>query len=147
MVLIDSGTMHNFVSAALVQAVQATTINVEPMCVILGKEFKVLSAKLAKLSISFASGAAQTVWCYVVPELSAPVILRIYWLTQLNPKNNWVEKMIEWTLTNINVFLEACFLYRMCASIGSLNLIVAQQVNNLVHIAKKKKCACMYPTV
>ena len=39
MVLIDSGTMHNFVSAVLAQAVQATTINAEPMCVTLGNKF------------------------------------------------------------------------------------------------------------
>ena len=51
MVLISSGATHNFVSAALVQA---TTINVEPMCVTLGNEFEVLSTKLAKLSIFFA---------------------------------------------------------------------------------------------
>ena len=61
MVLIDSGAVHNFVSAALAQAVQPTTINVEPMCVTLGNEFKVLNVKLAKLSISFASGTAQTI--------------------------------------------------------------------------------------
>ena len=33
MVLIDSGAIHNFVIAAVVQAVQATTINVELLCV------------------------------------------------------------------------------------------------------------------
>ena len=91
MVLIDSGAMHNFVSAALVQAVQALTINVEPMCVTLGNKFKVLSAKLASLSIFFASGSAQTVWCCVVAKLSALVILGMDWLTQLNPKINWAE--------------------------------------------------------
>ena len=105
--------MHNFVSAALVQAVQATTINIEPICVTLGNKFKVLSTKLAKLSISFTSGAAQMVWCYVVPELSALVILGMDWLTQLNPKINWSEKMIEWTSNNTNVFLEACSLSKM----------------------------------
>ena len=88
MVLIDSGIMYNFVSAALEQAVQATAINIEPMCKTLGNKFKVLSTKLAKLSISFASGAAQTVWFHIVPELSAPVILGMDWLTQLNPKIN-----------------------------------------------------------
>ena len=93
--MIDSGAVHNFVSAAFAQAAQATTINVEPMCVILGNKFKVLSAKLAKLSISFASGAAQMVWCYVVPELSAPVIFGMDWLTQLNPKINWAEKQLN----------------------------------------------------
>ena len=67
MVLIDSGTMHNFVSAVLAQEMQATTINAEPMCVTLGNKSKVQSTKLAKLRISFASGAAQTVWCYIVP--------------------------------------------------------------------------------
>ena len=45
------------------------------MCVTLGKKFKGLSRKLANLSISFASGAAQKVWCHVVPEISALVIL------------------------------------------------------------------------
>ena len=63
--------MHNFVSAILVQAVKATNINEEQICVTLGNKFKVLSIKLAKLSILFAFGAAQTVWCYAVPELSA----------------------------------------------------------------------------
>ena len=66
MVLINSGAMHNFMSAALTQAVQATTINIEPICVILGNKFKVLSPKLAKLNISFASGGAQMVWCHIV---------------------------------------------------------------------------------
>ena len=74
-VLIDSGTIHNFVSAVFMQAVQAMTINIEPMCVTLGNKFKVLIAKLAKLSISFVSGAAPIVWCYIVPEMSAPIIL------------------------------------------------------------------------
>ena len=81
MVLIDSGIIHNFVSAVLMQAVKATTINVEPMCLTLGNRFKVFSTKLAKLSILFASGAAQIVWCHIVPELSALVILGIDWLT------------------------------------------------------------------
>ena len=93
--MIDSGATHNFVSAALVQAVKATTINVEPMCVILGNIFKVLSAILAKLHNLFASGAVQMVWCHIVLELSAPVIFRIDWLTQLNSKINWSEKMIK----------------------------------------------------
>ena len=47
MVLIDSGAMHNFMSAVFAQAVQATTINVEPICITLGNKFKVISAKLA----------------------------------------------------------------------------------------------------
>ena len=55
--MIDSGTMKNFVSAALVQAVKAKTINTEAMCVTLGNKFKVLTTKLAKLSNFFASGA------------------------------------------------------------------------------------------
>ena len=92
MVLIDSGAMHNFVSAVLVQAVQAITINTEPIFGNLGNKYKVLSAKLAKLSISFAYGAAQMVWCCVVPELSALVIFGMDWLTQISPKINWSEK-------------------------------------------------------
>ena len=91
-VLIDSGAINNFVSAVLMQAVKATTINSEPICVTLGNKFKVFSSRLAKLSISIASGAAQMVWCYIVPELSPLVILRIDWLTQINPKVNWSEK-------------------------------------------------------
>ena len=74
------------------QAVKATTINAEPICVTLGNKFKVLSAKLAKLSILFTSGASRMVWCYIVPELSALVILGMNWLTQINPKINWSEK-------------------------------------------------------
>ena len=135
-VLIDSGAMHNFLSTTLVQAVQATTINIEPMCVTLGNKFKVLSTKLAKLNISFAFGAAQMVWCCIVPKLSAPVILGMDWLTQLNPKINCSKKMIEWTSNNTNVFLEACGLCKTCSSIGSLNLIGTQQFNNLVHMIK-----------
>ena len=96
------------------------------MCVTLGNIFKVLSAKLAKLSISFAFHAAQMVWCHVVPELSAPVILRIDRLTQLKPKINWAEKIIEWTSNNMNVFLEACGLHRMYSSVDSLNAIGVQ---------------------
>ena len=87
--------MHNFVSAALVQAVQATTINLEPMCVTFGNKIKVLSTKLAQVSMSFTSGAAQMVWCHTAPEVSAPIILRMDRLAQLNPKINWFEKMIE----------------------------------------------------
>ena len=49
MVLIDSGAMHNFASDTLVQAVQASTINVEPIYITLGNKTKVLSTKLAKL--------------------------------------------------------------------------------------------------
>ena len=41
MVLINSGAMHNFMSAALTQAVQATTINIEPICVTWGNKFKI----------------------------------------------------------------------------------------------------------
>ena len=67
--------MHNFIHATFVQAVKATINNAEPMCVTLGKKIKVLSANLVKLSISFASGASQKVWCHVVPEISALVIL------------------------------------------------------------------------
>ena len=84
--------MHNFVSAAFVQAVKATTINLEPMCVILGNILKVLRSKLAKLSISFTSGAAKMVWCCIVPELSAPVLFGMDCLTQLDTKINWSEK-------------------------------------------------------
>ena len=97
--------MHNFVSAALVQAVKATTINTKPMCVTLGNKFKVLSIKLAKLSILFAFGATQMVRCHIIPELTAPIILRIDWLMQINPKINCSEKIIEWTSNNMNVFL------------------------------------------
>ena len=61
MVLVNSGEMHNFVSAVLVQAMQAITINIEKKYMTLGNRFKVLSTKLAKLSISFASGATQMV--------------------------------------------------------------------------------------
>ena len=78
------------------------------------------------------------VWCYIVPELSTPVILEMDQLTQLNPKINWFEKIIEWTSNNINVFLEACGSSRMCDHIGQLNLIGGQQLNNLVHMTKGK---------
>ena len=88
------------------------------MCVTLGNIFKVLSAKLAKLSISFTSGAAQMVLCHIVPEFSAPVILGMDWLTQINLKTNWLEKMIEWTSNNMNVFLEGCGLSIMCNRVG-----------------------------
>ena len=91
MVLIDSSARHNFVSTVLVKAVQATTINIEPICVTLGNKSKVLSAKSAKLNILF-TGVAQMVWCHIVPKLSAPLILGINWLTQFNPKINWSEK-------------------------------------------------------
>ena len=81
MVLINFGAAHNFMSGALVQAVKITTISAEPMFLTLGNKFKVLSTKLAKLSILFTSGAAKMVLCYVGPEVSAPVILRMDWLT------------------------------------------------------------------
>ena len=95
MVLIDSSTTHNFVSAAFAQAVQTTTIDAKPMCVTLGNKFKVLGANLAKLNILFTSGAAQMVWCYIVPKLSTPVIFGMDWFTYINPKINWSEKTIE----------------------------------------------------
>ena len=60
-VLIDSGAMHNFVTTSIVQVVQATTINAKPIYVTLGNKSKVLGTKLAKLSISFTSGAIQMV--------------------------------------------------------------------------------------
>ena len=42
----------------------------------------------------------------------------------------------------MNVFLEACGLGRMCNSIGLINLIGAQKVNNMVHTTKGKNlCA------
>ena len=69
--------MHNFLSSGFVQAVQAIIIIVEPMCVTLECKFKVLSTKLAKLSISFTSGAAEMVWCCAVPKLSAQVIFKM----------------------------------------------------------------------
>ena len=87
--------MHNFVSTVLAQAVQATTINAEPMCVTLGNRFRVFSTKLAKLGILFASGAVQTIWCYVLRKLIALVIVGMDWLTQINPKKNWFQKTIE----------------------------------------------------
>ena len=43
MLLIESGTMHNFVSAALVQAMKATTIYAEPMYITLGKKIRCLA--------------------------------------------------------------------------------------------------------
>ena len=46
--------------------------------------------------------------------------------------------MIEWTSNNTNVFLEACSLHRTCSSVGSLNLIGVQQLNDLVHMTKSK---------
>ena len=55
--------MNSFVSAVLMQAVKASANNAELICVTLANRFKVLSTKLAKLSISFTSGAAQMVWC------------------------------------------------------------------------------------
>ena len=118
MVLFDSGTMHNFVSAALVQTVKATTINAEPICVTLRNKFKMLSTKLAKLSVLFASGAAQTVWCHIMPELSALAMLRIDWLTQISPEINWPKKTIILISSNTNVFLEAFDLSRTHDCIG-----------------------------
>ena len=116
--MIDSGAKHNFVSVALVQAVKTTTINTEPMCVTFGNKFQVFSTKLAKLSISFTSGAIQMVCCHIVPRLSAQVIFRMDWIIQINPKINWSEKTIEWTTNNTNVFLEACSLRRTRDHIG-----------------------------
>ena len=75
-------------STVFAQAVQTTTINIEPMCVKLGNKFKVLGAKLAKLNTLLTSGATQMVWCHVMPELSAPVILGRDRLTNINPKIN-----------------------------------------------------------
>ena len=95
MALIDSGAVHNFMSAVLMQAVQAIKINVKPMYIILGNIFKVLSDKLTNLSILFASGAAQIVWCYIVPKLSTPNILGMDWFTQLSPIINWAEKIVK----------------------------------------------------
>ena len=136
--LIDSGAMHNFMSVALVQAMKATTINAEPICMTLGNTFKVLSAKLVKLSISFASKATQMVWCHIVPKLSAPIILGMDWLIQINPKTNCSEKTIKQTSNDMNVFLEACGLGRMHNSVGQLNLIGEQQINNMVCTTKGK---------
>ena len=93
--MIDSGTTHSFVSAALAKAMKATITNTDPMYVTLGNEFNILRTKLAKLSIPFASGAAQMVWCHIVPELSAPIILGMDWLIQINPKTNCSEKTIK----------------------------------------------------
>ena len=70
MFLIDSGEMHNFVSAELVQQCK-----LQLMCVTMGNKLKVLSTTLAKLSISCASRAAQMVWCHIVLKLSALVII------------------------------------------------------------------------
>ena len=117
-VLVNSGAMHNCVSAALVQAVKATTINAKPTCITLGNKFKVLSTKLAKLRISFTYGATQMVWSHVVPELSALVILGMDWLTQIKPKINWSKKPIEWTSNDTSVALKACGLGRMHDSVG-----------------------------
>ena len=100
----------------------------------LGNRFKVLSTKLAKLSISFASGATQMVQCHIVPKLSAPVILGMNWLTQLNPKINCSERMIKQTSNNMNVFFEACSLSIMHDHIGQLSLIGLQQLHDLVCI-------------
>ena len=118
------------------QAVKASANNSELICVTLGNRFKVLSTKLAKLSNSFTSGAAQTIWCYALPKLSALVILGIDWLTQINPKINWSQKTIEWTSSDKNVFLEAFGLGRMLNSVGQLNLIGMQQINNMVRTTK-----------
>ena len=38
----------------------------------------------------------------------------------------------------MNVFLEACYSSKTCASVGLLDLISVQQVNNLVHMTKGK---------
>ena len=73
-----------------------------------------------------------------MPELSALVIIRMDWLTQINPKINWSGKTIEWTSNYINLFLEACDLGRMHDSIGYLNLIGMQQTNNMVCTTKGK---------
>ena len=69
-------------------------------------------------------------------KLSALVILGMDWLTQLIPRTNWVEITIEWTSNNTKVFLEACGLYKTYASVGPLNLIGGQQLNNLVRTTK-----------
>ena len=39
----------------------------------------------------------------------------------------------------MNVFLEACGLHRMCASVSSLNLYGVQKLNNLVHATIGKR--------
>ena len=78
------------------------------------------------------------VWCHAVPELSALVIIGMDWLTQINPKINWSKKTIEWTSNDTNVFLEACGLGRMHDSVGQLNLIGVQQINNMVCTTKGK---------
>ena len=105
-------------------------------------KLKVLSTNKAKLSIPFSSKAAQMVWCHVVSELSALVILRMDWLTQVNPNINWSQITIEWTSNDINVFLEACDLGRTRDNAGYLNLIGMQQVNDMVLTTKGKNlCA------
>ena len=110
--------MHNLVSAALAQAVKVTTKNAEPMYLTLGNKSKVLSTKLAMLSVSFASGAIQMVWCCIVPVLSASVIFQMNWLIQIDPKISWSVKTKKRILNDTNVFLEACSLGRLWDSIG-----------------------------
>ena len=43
----------------------------------------------------------------------------------------------------MNVVLEAYCLSKICASVGSLNVISVKQVNNLVCIIKKQKHECI----
>ena len=80
--------MNNFVSAALVQGVKTTTIYTDPIYVTLGNKLKLLSTKLANLSVLSTCGSVQTVWVCFVPKLSIPVIFGMDWLTQINPKIN-----------------------------------------------------------
>ena len=82
------------------------------------------------------------VCCYIVLELGAPIILRMDWLTQINPKINWSEKMIKWNSNDMNVLLEACSSSGMRKHVGQLNLIGAKQLNNLVCTTKGRNiCA------
>ena len=76
--------MYNFLSAIFTQAVKDTTNYTGPIYATLGNKFKVISTKLAKLSIPFAFRATQMVWWHVVHELSILVILGMDWLTQIN---------------------------------------------------------------
>ena len=100
-VMVDSGATHNFISTTMLDILKATAPDEvhwrhtsEPLRVSLADRTVVLSTKLATIKVTLDNGTVQPIDFRVVPCLNHPLILRLQWLHDHNPRINWSAMIV-----------------------------------------------------
>ena len=98
--LIDSGTTHSLVDAAIVEKHDLPVLPCPGLAVTLADGSEVKTNSVCKLQVHFAPTLLHDVLCHVVLNLTSVLVLGIDWLTTHQPVIDWPNYTVSPPLPN-----------------------------------------------